>query len=228
MQDRAQALLLTNEQTALQQLDALLATSQTNLTAQRDRFAGLSSAIERKVGRDPRRAAACRLVAGANGAVGRRVGGQRVERPAHVLRAGEWRARARRRGRGVSRAGHPERSRDRDSGDGGWPNPDGIRQRAGGAQAVTYVQFAVRNGQVTIARRGRVEAAGSSDATCVANPHRARWPIATVASPRRAACDARSRRSVTRRERSSSTPFERRSARYRRPRLRPADASGRS
>lgn len=45
MQERAQALLLTNEQTALQQLDALLATSQTNLTAQRDRFAGLSSAI---------------------------------------------------------------------------------------------------------------------------------------------------------------------------------------
>jgi hypothetical protein len=45
MQERAQALLLTNEQTALQQLDALLATSQTNLTAQRDRFAGLSSAV---------------------------------------------------------------------------------------------------------------------------------------------------------------------------------------
>jgi len=45
MQERAQALLLTNEQTALQQLDALLATSQTNLTTQRDRFAGLSSAI---------------------------------------------------------------------------------------------------------------------------------------------------------------------------------------
>ena len=45
MQERAQTLLLSNEQTALQQLDALLATSQTNLTAQRDRFAGLSSAI---------------------------------------------------------------------------------------------------------------------------------------------------------------------------------------
>jgi hypothetical protein len=45
MQERAQALALTNEQTALQQLDALLATSQTNLVAQRDRFAGISSAI---------------------------------------------------------------------------------------------------------------------------------------------------------------------------------------
>jgi hypothetical protein len=45
MQERTQALLLTNEQTALQQLDALLATSQTNLVAQRDRFTGLSSAI---------------------------------------------------------------------------------------------------------------------------------------------------------------------------------------
>jgi len=45
MQERAQALLLTNEQTALQQLDALLATSQTNLTNQRDRFTGLSGAV---------------------------------------------------------------------------------------------------------------------------------------------------------------------------------------
>ena len=50
MQERAQALLLSNEQTALQQLDALLATSQTNLMAQRDRFAGLSDAIGRTVG----------------------------------------------------------------------------------------------------------------------------------------------------------------------------------
>ena len=50
MQERAQALLLTNEQTALQQLDALLATSQDNLSAQRDRFATLSDAIASRSG----------------------------------------------------------------------------------------------------------------------------------------------------------------------------------
>lgn len=50
MQERAQALLLSNEQTALQQLDALLSTSQTNLQAQRDRFATLSDAIGARTG----------------------------------------------------------------------------------------------------------------------------------------------------------------------------------
>lgn len=45
MQERAQSLLLSNEQTALQQLDALLSTSQTNLVAQRDRFATFSDVI---------------------------------------------------------------------------------------------------------------------------------------------------------------------------------------
>ncbi len=50
MQERAQALLLSNEQTALQQLDALLATSQTNLVAQRDRFVTLSDAVGGRAG----------------------------------------------------------------------------------------------------------------------------------------------------------------------------------
>jgi hypothetical protein len=50
MQERAQALLLSNEQTALQQLDALLSTSQDNLGAQRDRFAALSDAISSRSG----------------------------------------------------------------------------------------------------------------------------------------------------------------------------------
>ena len=50
MQERAQALLLSNEQTALQQLDALLSTSQTNLVAQRDRFVTLSDAIGGRAG----------------------------------------------------------------------------------------------------------------------------------------------------------------------------------
>lgn len=50
MQERAQALLLSNEQTALQELDALLATSQTNLLAQRERFAALSDAVGSRSG----------------------------------------------------------------------------------------------------------------------------------------------------------------------------------
>lgn len=50
MQERAQALLLSNEQTALQQLDAMLSTSQDNLSAQRDRFVMLSDAIASRSG----------------------------------------------------------------------------------------------------------------------------------------------------------------------------------
>lgn len=50
MQERAQALLLSNEQTALQQLDAVLSTSQNNLLAQRERFATLSDAIGARTG----------------------------------------------------------------------------------------------------------------------------------------------------------------------------------
>jgi hypothetical protein len=50
MQERAQALLLSNETTSLQQLDALLATSQDNLSAQRDRFAALSDAVAARSG----------------------------------------------------------------------------------------------------------------------------------------------------------------------------------
>lgn len=50
MQERAQALLLSNEQTALQQLDALLSTSQNNLIAQRERFASLADAVGARTG----------------------------------------------------------------------------------------------------------------------------------------------------------------------------------
>jgi hypothetical protein len=50
MQERAEALLLSNETTALQQLDALLSTSQTNLLAQKDRFATLSDAVNSRTG----------------------------------------------------------------------------------------------------------------------------------------------------------------------------------
>ena len=50
MQERAQTLLLSNEQTALQQLDALISTSQDNLMAQRERFSSLSDAIGARMG----------------------------------------------------------------------------------------------------------------------------------------------------------------------------------
>jgi len=50
MQERAQTLLLSNEQTALQQLDALISTSQDNLMAQRERFSSLSDAIGARTG----------------------------------------------------------------------------------------------------------------------------------------------------------------------------------
>ena len=50
MQERAQALLLSNEQTSLQQLDALLSTAQTNLAAQRERFSLISDAVSSRSG----------------------------------------------------------------------------------------------------------------------------------------------------------------------------------
>lgn len=50
MQERAQSLMLGTEQTALQQLDAILTTSQDNLIAQRDRFAALGSAVATRTG----------------------------------------------------------------------------------------------------------------------------------------------------------------------------------
>ena len=50
MQQRAQALLLSNEATALQQLDAMLTTSQDNLLAQRERFVAIGDAVRRRTG----------------------------------------------------------------------------------------------------------------------------------------------------------------------------------
>ena len=50
MQERAQALLLSNEQTSLQQLDALLSTAQTNLAAQRERFSLISDVVSSRTG----------------------------------------------------------------------------------------------------------------------------------------------------------------------------------
>lgn len=50
MRDRAAALLLSNESAALQQLDAVMTASQDNLLAQRDRFVSIGDAVRRRTG----------------------------------------------------------------------------------------------------------------------------------------------------------------------------------
>lgn len=50
MQQRAQALLMSNEMNALQQLDAMLTSSQDNLVEQRDRFTTIANAVRRRAG----------------------------------------------------------------------------------------------------------------------------------------------------------------------------------
>ena len=50
MQERAQALLMSNESNALQQLDAIMTSSQDNLLAQRDRFLAIGDAVRRRTG----------------------------------------------------------------------------------------------------------------------------------------------------------------------------------
>lgn len=50
MDERARSLVLGSEATALQQLDALLTTTQDNLLAQRERFASLGDAVGRRGG----------------------------------------------------------------------------------------------------------------------------------------------------------------------------------
>src|SRR5215210_5604428 len=50
LEERARALLMTNEQNALQQLDAILTSSQDNLLAQRDRFNALGDVVRRRGG----------------------------------------------------------------------------------------------------------------------------------------------------------------------------------
>ena len=50
LEERARALLMTNEQNALQELDAILTSSQDNLLAQRDRFNALGDVVRRRGG----------------------------------------------------------------------------------------------------------------------------------------------------------------------------------
>ena len=50
MQERAQALLMSNEQNALQELDAILTSAQDNLLNQRERFLALGDAVRSRAG----------------------------------------------------------------------------------------------------------------------------------------------------------------------------------
>jgi len=50
MEQRAQALLMSNEQTALRQLDSMLTQAQDNLLAQRDRYTAIGEAVRRQTG----------------------------------------------------------------------------------------------------------------------------------------------------------------------------------
>lgn len=50
MQQRAQELLMSHEQNALQQLDAILTSSQDNLLDQRDRFLAIGDAVKQRAG----------------------------------------------------------------------------------------------------------------------------------------------------------------------------------
>ncbi|MEJ7810298.1 MAG: hypothetical protein WKG32_07775 [Gemmatimonadaceae bacterium] len=50
MQQRAQQLLMSNEQNALQQLDSILVVAQDNLVSQRERFRDLGDAVRRRTG----------------------------------------------------------------------------------------------------------------------------------------------------------------------------------
>jgi len=50
MEQRAQALLMSNEQAALRQLDSMLTVAQDNLLAQRDRYAAIGEAVRRQTG----------------------------------------------------------------------------------------------------------------------------------------------------------------------------------
>lgn len=50
MEQRAQALLMSNEQAALRQLDSMLTVAQDNLLAQRDRYFAIGEAVRRQTG----------------------------------------------------------------------------------------------------------------------------------------------------------------------------------
>jgi hypothetical protein len=149
MQERAQALLMTNEQSALQELDAILTSSQDNLLAQRDRFTALGDVVRRRGGavlvvllRADSSASEQQL-----GAVTLQVDNEQVANRTYTvtsnnaLRLGAvdplYRSNVLPTGHTVNVSATID----------GRPVTSTVQVMAAGA-SVTYVQFAVRNGQV--------------------------------------------------------------------------------
>ena len=149
MEQRAQALLMTNEQTALQELDVILTSSQDNLLAQRDRFTALGDVVRRRGG------AVLVVLLRADsstseqqlGAVTLQVDNEQVANRTYTLTSNN----ALRLGAvdplyrsNVLPTGHTVNvSATID----GRPVTSSVQVMAAGA-SVTYVQFAVRNGQI--------------------------------------------------------------------------------
>ena len=149
MQERAQALLMTNEQTALQELDVILTSSQDNLLAQRDRFTALGDVVRRRGGavlvvllRADSSASEQQL-----GAVTLQVDNEQVANRSYTvtsnnaLRLGAvdplYRSNVLPTGHTVNVSATID----------GRPVTSSVQVMAAGA-SVTYVQFAVRNGQI--------------------------------------------------------------------------------
>ena len=149
MQERAQALLMSNEQTALQELDVILTSSQDNLLAQRDRFTALGDVVRRRGGavlvvllRADSSASEQQL-----GAVTLQVDNEQVANRSYTvtsnnaLRLGAvdplYRSNVLPTGHTVNVSATID----------GRPVTSSVQVMAAGA-SVTYVQFAVRNGQI--------------------------------------------------------------------------------
>ena len=149
MEQRARELLMSNEQTALQEIDAILTSSQDNLLAQRDRFTALGDVVRRRGGavlvvllRADSSASTQQL-----GTVTLQVDNEQVANRSYTLTSNN----ALRLGAvdplyrsNVLPTGHTVNvSATID----GRPVTSSVQVMAAGA-SVTYVQFAIRNGQV--------------------------------------------------------------------------------
>ncbi len=149
MQERAQALLMSKEQNALQELDAILTSSQDNLLAQRDRFTALGDVVRRRGG-----AVLVVLLRADSSATTQQLGGVTLEvdntqvanrtytvTSNNALRLGAvdplYRSNVLPTGHTVNVSANID----------GRPMTSSVQVMAAGA-SVTYVQFAVRNGQI--------------------------------------------------------------------------------
>jgi hypothetical protein len=159
MQQRAQALLMSNEMNALQQLDAMLTSSQDNLVEQRDRFTTIANAVRRRSGS----VLVVLLRADSSTGPGQILGATTVQVDNAPVESRSYTVTA----NGALRMGAVDQLYRADVLPtshtvsinitvNGQPMTQSINVAAAG-ETVTYVQFAVRNGQVvptTWASRG--------------------------------------------------------------------------